>query len=105
MSEYAFFGMRKVEKKQVAQVGRFKFYETDYILERAIAGENDVLQVEFTNLLPSGENLISLKEASARSRLSIPKLTELCENRIIVAKKVSGKWMIDVQSLNDYLRK
>ena len=105
MSEYAFFEMRKVEKKQVAKVGRFKFYETDYILERAMTGENDLLQVEYANLLPSGDNLISLREASARSGLSVTKLTKLCEHRTIVAKKISRKWMIDVQSLKNYLQK
>jgi hypothetical protein len=99
MGEFLFFKMKKVEKKQVAQAGRLKLYETDYILEPTIESGKSILHIEHAGLLSQGTEFISLSEASALSGLSVSRLIKLCEKGFLIAEKVSGNWMIDRRSL------
>lgn len=51
----------------------------------------------------SNKTQITLQEASKRVSLSKPTLLKLINNGDITAKKLDGKWLINVDSLENYL--
>ena len=61
------------------------------------------IKKQINEISKSTKTWITLQEASKRVSLSKPTLLKLINNGDITAKRLSGKWLINVNSLEDYL--
>jgi hypothetical protein len=103
MPEYLFFQMKRVQQRPLAQIGRRRVYETDYVLEETMSSGEGIVRIKDSNLLSEPSDFLTIEDASMLSGISPSDLKKLCEKRVIVGKKISGVWFIESHSLDTYL--